>query len=116
MLRSQIDTCRTRGVNIEIPEYFQTWINIKQVFSHVMGNATKGMSGMLHQLGMELEGRHHSGIDDCRNIAAIAIRLNEIARKKATEKEHSQIHQVQFYLIVMEAYVPVEPDDDVLVM
>lgn len=28
---------------------------------------------MLNILGMKLEGRHHSGIDDCKNIARIAI-------------------------------------------
>jgi ERI1 exoribonuclease 3 len=31
------------------------------------------MAGMLNILGMKLEGRHHSGIDDCKNIARIAI-------------------------------------------
>ena len=36
------------------------------------------MTGMLRGLGLTLEGRHHSGIDDCRNIAnvvrALAVR------------------------------------------
>lgn len=30
---------------------------------------------MLDDLGMELQGRHHSGIDDVRNITAICVRL-----------------------------------------
>jgi len=34
-----------------------------------------GMAGMLSSLGLTLEGRHHSGIDDCRNIARIAKEL-----------------------------------------
>uniref|UniRef100_A0A7S4KAW0 Exonuclease domain-containing protein n=2 Tax=Odontella aurita TaxID=265563 RepID=A0A7S4KAW0_9STRA len=33
------------------------------------------MAGMLRELGMELRGRHHSGIDDCRNIARICERM-----------------------------------------
>lgn len=35
------------------------------------------MAGMLGQLGLSLEGRHHSGIDDCRNIWRIIQQLLE---------------------------------------
>ena len=31
------------------------------------------MKDMLKMLGIKLEGRHHSGIDDTRNIAACAL-------------------------------------------
>lgn len=34
-----------------------------------------GMTGMLERLGMEVKGRHHSGIDDSRNIARILRRV-----------------------------------------
>ena len=34
-----------------------------------------GMAGMLRALDLELVGRHHSGIDDARNIARIVITL-----------------------------------------
>ena len=55
---------------------FLHWINIKEMFSEQYGiGRHKGMAGMLAQLNMELLGRHHSGIDDSRNIAALAIRL-----------------------------------------
>jgi len=33
------------------------------------------MTDMLAFLGLELKGRHHSGIDDCRNIAQVLIRM-----------------------------------------
>ena len=33
------------------------------------------MAGMLKALRLPLVGRHHSGIDDCRNIAAIVHAL-----------------------------------------
>ena len=33
------------------------------------------MAGMLRKLGMTLEGRHHSGIDDCRNISRVALKM-----------------------------------------
>ena len=34
-----------------------------------------GMVRMLNMLGLRLVGRHHSGIDDCRNIARIVQRM-----------------------------------------
>ena len=33
------------------------------------------MTGMLSKLGLSLDGRHHSGIDDTRNTAKIASTL-----------------------------------------
>ena len=36
-----------------------------------------GMTSMLKSLDLELEGRHHSGIDDAKNIARCAIGLME---------------------------------------
>ncbi|MDJ0676263.1 MAG: 3'-5' exonuclease [Calothrix sp. MO_167.B42] len=46
--------------------------NIKQEFSEYLGVSRKfGMAQALQHLGMELQGIHHRGIDDARNIAAI---------------------------------------------
>jgi len=46
--------------------------NIKQEFSEYLGVSRKfGMAQALQHLGMELQGTHHRGIDDARNIAAI---------------------------------------------
>lgn len=39
------------------------------------------MMGMLQGLGVQHEGRHHSGIDDCRNIAKL---MCELVRKGAS--------------------------------
>lgn len=36
------------------------------------------MAEMLHLLKLPLDGRHHSGIDDAKNIAKIALRLMEL--------------------------------------
>jgi inhibitor of KinA sporulation pathway (predicted exonuclease) len=47
-------------------------INIKTEFSEYLGVSYKfGMAKALQTLGLELQGRHHRGIDDARNIAAI---------------------------------------------
>ena len=51
-------------------------INIKPAFQKKYGyKKSKGMAGMLGALKMGLEGRHHSGIDDCGNILRIAKRM-----------------------------------------
>lgn len=59
-----------------VPHVYRKWINIKRPFAAWNGGPVKnGMLGMLKALNLELEGRHHSGIDDCRNIARIARAL-----------------------------------------
>ena len=61
---------------ITLPDYLKKWINIKFCFNQYAKNDIKqGMVGMLNYLGLQLEGRHHSGIDDCHNISRIAIYL-----------------------------------------
>ena len=61
-----------------IPHTFRQWINIKKHFADWRGAAkASGMAGMLRKLGIELTGRYHCGIDDCRNIAKIARHLAE---------------------------------------
>jgi len=60
----------------ERPLYFKQWINIKKIFQDFYKRPNLlGMAGMLNVLKMELKGRHHLGIDDCRNIANIVCRL-----------------------------------------
>ncbi|CAM9360250.1 unnamed protein product, partial [Heterosigma akashiwo] len=71
MLPSQ---CRL--TNTKIPSYLQEWVNIKDIFCQRWNlDKSMGMVGMLRKSGLRLEGRHHSGIDDCRNIARLLIQL-----------------------------------------
>ncbi|XP_048758195.1 ERI1 exoribonuclease 3-like [Ostrea edulis] len=56
-------------------DHFRKWINIKQAFSDVTSQYPRGMMDMLRKLDIPHTGRHHSGIDDCTNIAAIAKEL-----------------------------------------
>lgn len=62
---------------LSIPNYFRRWVNIKHVYSEVTKQKATGMPGMLKGLSLELSGRHHSGIDDSKNIAKILAKLNE---------------------------------------
>ena len=65
---------------INIKDGFKQWVSAKKPKGKAVKNA-RGMTGMLDALGLELVGRHHSGIDDSRNIAAI---LQELARQGVT--------------------------------
>lgn len=67
------EQCHLSGVKVEKP--FMKWINIKDEFRRLYHRKGKGMVGMLEHLGLTLEGRHHSGIDDSRNIARIWIKM-----------------------------------------
>lgn len=60
---------------LRVPAPFTCWINIKKVFERVRGVSVRGMPDMLTNLKKPLLGHHHSGIDDCRNIATILIEL-----------------------------------------
>ncbi len=54
--------------------------NIKKEFSLYAGDNKKrfGMAQALKHLGIKLQGTHHRGIDDARNIAAIYKYMNQV--------------------------------------
>ena len=56
-------------------DYLKRWINIKACFQAVTDIKGYDMLPMLDYLGMELKGRHGSGIDNSRNIARIMVEL-----------------------------------------
>ncbi len=57
------------------PPVFRCFINIKDAFTAHYGQQPRGMAEMLKLLKLPLEGKHHSGIDDCRNIARCAVAM-----------------------------------------
>lgn len=75
-----LQTCLPRQLeyhNHKAPHMFHSWINIKRPFSNLYSTKAGGMTSMLKTLCLDLIGRHHSGIDDCRNIARICVRMLE---------------------------------------
>lgn len=62
--------CQRHG--IPLPEEFQRHINLKTSFSQLQSIKPCGMKRALNILGLQLDGTHHRGIDDARNIAKIA--------------------------------------------
>jgi 3'-5' exoribonuclease 1 len=66
--------CERHGV--PWPVSLDNHLNVKKLFAQKMAVKPCGMASALHQLGMPLLGRHHRGIDDAHNIAAIFARLD----------------------------------------
>jgi len=62
---------------MKVPEYLTRVCNIKIIAQELWGEKKRpsGMVKMLTRLRLPLIGREHSGIDDCRNIAAICLRF-----------------------------------------
>lgn len=61
-----------RRHKISFPDTFLNHINLKTEFAAVMNVKSCGMAKALKILEIELDGTHHRGIDDARNIAKIA--------------------------------------------
>ncbi len=61
--------------------FYSKVIDVKTEFEYFYKTKAGGMTGMLDKLGMKLEGRHHSGIDDTRNIAKIILHLIKSGHK-----------------------------------
>jgi len=70
-----LKTCLRKQLGTSIPPHFRQWINVKKEFSKLYNARCTGMTFMLDSLDLELEGRHHSGIDDTKNIARICTAM-----------------------------------------
>ncbi|XP_075927932.1 ERI1 exoribonuclease 3 isoform X3 [Petromyzon marinus] len=75
-------------LNLQPRDCYRSWINIKKVYAASAGRYAKGIADMMAGLNLQHEGRLHSGIDDCKNIAAI---LKELARRGATLEVTAQL-------------------------
>lgn len=60
---------------IKVPNYCKKWINVKKIFEKTLNKKSGSMPNMLNELNLPLNGKHHSGIDDSKNIAKICIEL-----------------------------------------
>ena len=60
-----------------MPNFLKKWINIKYIYTKIYNQKTGSMVNMLNKLDIKLEGKHHSGIDDSKNIAKMCIKILE---------------------------------------
>lgn len=59
--------------SIIFPDTFKH-ISIKHQYASLTNTSPKGMKEVLRREGLELEGRHHNGLADAKNIAKIFIK------------------------------------------
>ncbi|CAM6127945.1 unnamed protein product [Calypogeia fissa] len=60
---------------IDLPAYFNEWINLKDIYFNFYKFRASGMLKMIKGLKMPLLGTHHVGLDDALNIARILQRM-----------------------------------------
>ena len=62
--------------SLRVPKYLRRWCNVRMCYKTIVGEAPRGtLRDMVEDLGMEFEGRAHSGLDDARNVARIVVAL-----------------------------------------
>ncbi|KAJ3247918.1 hypothetical protein HDU78_002671 [Chytriomyces hyalinus] len=91
MLPAQLNTLHITHT----PKVLQQWCNIKIFASHHLKAEVRGLPFLLHQYRLPLIGRHHSGIDDSRNVAAVARRLLEYGLVFRVTPKHEQLPKFQ---------------------
>ena len=70
-----IQDCKLHGLDKKWIE--KRHISLKHQHSEILGSRPMGMAKALRKAGIKLEGTHHRGIDDARNISKIFINYFE---------------------------------------
>ncbi|KAK3774556.1 hypothetical protein RRG08_016926 [Elysia crispata] len=65
----------TRRKQISRPSVFNNWIDLRATYRKFYSRRPEGLNGALKELGIEFEGRQHSGLDDAKNTARLAWRM-----------------------------------------
>ncbi|KXS10407.1 Exonuclease, partial [Gonapodya prolifera JEL478] len=63
---------------IKRPPYMRRWVDLRRTFSKIIQLPSKrrpNLASMLKHYNMDFDGRPHSGIDDARNIARLALHM-----------------------------------------
>lgn len=63
--------------NLEIPECFNQWINLKTAFYSITKRYPKSLPHMLSHLRLNFQGKIHSGIDDSHNMVRVMQELTK---------------------------------------
>ncbi|XP_032419895.1 ERI1 exoribonuclease 2 [Xiphophorus hellerii] len=57
------------------PDVLSSWIDLRSTYRLFYSRKPKGLNGALQDLGIQFSGREHSGLDDARNTARLAVRM-----------------------------------------
>lgn len=72
--RTMLDSeCLYKG--LQKPLYFNRWINLKIPHREIYGNVRANFKQSVELMGLKFEGRPHSGLDDAKNTAYLALEL-----------------------------------------
>jgi inhibitor of KinA sporulation pathway (predicted exonuclease) len=82
--------------HIALPSYFDTWVNLKDIFYDYYGEKALSMRSMLSWLNMVLIGFVHLGMHDVENIARIMVRMMEDGAIIDTTAQRNQEGQIEF--------------------
>lgn len=73
-LRNFLDgECKRKAINK--PKYFDSWIDLKLAFSEFYKLQQRPIKHMLKHFDLTFKGREHSGLDDSRNLARVAMKM-----------------------------------------
>lgn len=92
-----------KNISYEPNEFYARYGNIKKLFQIAVGIKGTAMKKMMDKLKLNIEGRHHSGIDDCHNIARIFI---ELVKKGLTKQNILDNIQYVEYRSIRRKLVP----------
>jgi len=79
--------CKTEYINVD--SHFKRWINIKDEFKNFYRKYPDGLKGMMTYLKLRWIGRHHSGLDDSKNIGQIWRRMISDGYKPTKKSVHT---------------------------
>lgn len=77
-----------KRIKIKPESLYTRYVNLKDLFNTVTKTRARPMTAMLDHFNLKLEGRHHSGLDDCHNLARIFIELTKYGLTKKEFLEH----------------------------
>ncbi|XP_051151904.1 uncharacterized exonuclease domain-containing protein At3g15140-like [Andrographis paniculata] len=85
-------------LGMEVPPYFNEWINLKDIFLNFYNKRAPGMLSMMSELRIRPLGSHHLGIDDTKNIVRVMHHmLDDGALLQVTAKRpHGSCRNVDF--------------------
>jgi 3'-5' exoribonuclease 1 len=84
---------------LPLPMYIHSWINVRMIVKTLFGipkSTNVNLEEMVDKLGMTFQGRPHSGLDDARNVAFIAI---ELMKRQIILKENAKLKGLQKLLL-----------------
>jgi ERI1 exoribonuclease 3 len=91
-----------------LPKCYSRWCNLKKAFAAHRGvkRTVGSMADLLGALRLPLEGHHHSGIDDCKNLAQ-AVRSMLAQGWKAAPTQREAVAAAAAELTLEQGSVPI---------